>query len=101
MLFENFKSKVLLRCHLEEHRWIDFPLLDLIPDDSIDDITGELIHPEYLLRAQHRLLVDLLAHMGLTGSLCLMPLTRVHDDLTLKQVIIVVEQVLTLHSELD
>ena len=49
-----------MEIHSEENLRVHLMLLDLVPDDPIDDVSRKLIQAEDFLRAKHRLLVHLL-----------------------------------------
>ena len=68
-----------------------FLFFDLIPDDSIYNVSAKLIHSKHFLWAEHRLMISLLANMLFACFLELLSLVCIHFYLKHHQVVVVIE----------
>lgn len=75
---------------------MNLSLTNLIPNYSINDVSGELVQSEDFLRTEHRFLICLLGNVTHHGLLRLVPVTSVHQNLPIDKFVIVSEQVFLL-----
>ena len=74
-----------------------FVFLDVVPDHTIDDISGKITQFELSLRTKHRLAIVLLAHVRFNSICHLFTFARVHQNLQVQQIIIILEDFIFFH----
>lgn len=85
-----------LEAHLVDDRGVRLPLLDFVPNDPIHDVSAKLIHSEYLVGAEHLLVVHLFVLVLVARFLRQLAVVSVHFNLHEDELIIVLKELCSL-----
>lgn len=76
--FVDHDTHICLSFHFKEYARVDLVLFNVVPDNSVDDVSCEVTQSELPLRAKHNLTILLLADMRFNSISDLFLIASVH-----------------------